>query len=59
MKSVNEIKKDLYATLQELENNHNIKYSLQEYLTTKLSILYDILGEEVEEEYWERIENLI
>jgi len=59
MKSVQEIKKDLFATLHELETRETMPNHLQNYLTTKLSILYDILGEEVPEEYWERIENFI
>lgn len=58
MKSKDEILKMLYVTLAELqgtswtEENKN----LEEYLRIKLTVLYDILGEEVPEEYWEQVE---
>lgn len=58
MKKKEDILKDLYSTLAELqgtewsEENEN----LEKYLKIKLSVLYDILGEEVPEEYWEQIE---
>lgn len=58
MKSIEEIKKDLFATLHELESNTPSE-QLKNHLTIKLEVLYDILGEEVPEEYWERIEALI
>lgn len=55
MKSKEEILKDLLATLTELQNGVSGEI-LKTYLETKLSILYDILGEDVPEEYWEQIE---
>ena len=58
MKKKEEILSDLMATLSELQ--HGVKEeSLKIYLETKLKILYDILGEDVPEEYWEQIEELI
>ena len=58
MKSKEEILKDLFVTLAELQHG-NLNYSLEAYLKTKLEILYDILGEDVPEEYWEQIEEEI
>lgn len=55
MKSKEEILKDLLATLAELQSGVSGEI-LKTYLETKLSILYDILGEDVPEEYWEQIE---
>ena len=55
MKSKEEILKDLLATLTELQNGVHGEI-LKSYLETKLSILYDILGEDVPEEYWDQIE---
>lgn len=58
MKKKEEILKDLYATLEELQGTNWTEENkgLMEYLKIKLSVLYDILGEEVPEEYWEQIE---
>jgi len=58
MKKKEEILKDLYCTLAELESNTGGK-DLRNYLRIELQILYDILGEDVKEEYWERIEEEI
>ena len=55
MKSKEEILKDLLATLAELQNGVHGEI-LKTYLETKLQILYDILGEDVPEEYWDQIE---
>lgn len=55
MKSKEEILKDLLVTLAELQNGVHGEI-LKTYLETKLQILYDILGEDVSEEYWEQIE---
>lgn len=55
MKSKEEILKDLLATLAELQNGVTGEI-LKTYLETKLQILYDILGEDVPEEYWNQIE---
>lgn len=62
MKSVNEIKKTLFATLSELESmKHDDNNLLQHDLRSKLSTIYeDILDEEyIPEEYWQRIEDQI
>ena len=58
MKKKEEILKDLYATLAELQGTVWTEESkgLMKYLKIKLSVLYDILGEEVPGEYWEQIE---
>lgn len=57
MKKKEDILKDLYATLAELQGlTDRGNKGLMECLKIKLSILYDILGEEVPEEYWEQIE---
>lgn len=58
MKKKEEILKDLYATLAELQGTNWTEENkgLMEYLKIKLSVLYDILGEEVPERYWEQIE---
>lgn len=58
MKNKEEILKDLYCTLAELESG-TATGDLREYLKIKLEILYNILGEDVKEEYWDRIENMI
>lgn len=55
MKTKNEILKDLMCILAELQSGIDDKY-LEEIQATKLSVLYDILGEDVPEEYWEQIE---
>jgi len=59
MKSMQEITSDLFATLHELESRQDTSKHLYDYLTTRLSVLYDILGDTVPEEYWERIENFV
>jgi len=55
MKTKQEIKKDLFATLAELQSK-TAAGELENYLRIKLQILYDILEEEIDEEYWEQIE---
>ncbi len=61
MKSIEELKKMLFAILKELQdgrttkNNAEFKY----YLQTRLDLLYDILGDEVPEEYWSQIEEAL
>jgi len=60
MKSINEIKKVLFATLSELESIERDENNVsQNALRSKLSTLYeDVLDEsDVPEEYWERIES--
>ena len=51
----------LYGRLAELQNGKvkQDKPNLAEKLKIELALLYDILGEEVPEEYWEQIEELI
>lgn len=61
MKTIKEIKSMLFARLVELENGQ-IKIqnlAIVKQLSIELSLLYEILGEDVEEEYWERIEHQI
>ena len=51
----------LFVKLSELQNS-NIKTIDPEFakqLKIELSLLYDILGEEIEEEYWKQIEKEI
>ena len=60
MKTKQELLKMLFFRLAELQDGrckHNI--GLTESLKTELNLLYDILGEEVPEEYWEQIEKEI
>lgn len=51
--------KELYATLAELESGTVDSKELKIHLSAKLETLYDILEEEVDEEYWGRIEKFI
>ena len=62
MKTKQELLKELYSTLWECQQEkdfdvfHNL---LHVRLSEKLEVLYNILGEEVDEEYWEEIEKYI
>ena len=59
MKSKEELLKMLYSRLTELEDGR-IKNADKEYamiMAAELGLLSDILGDEVAEEYWERIDN--
>ena len=59
MKKLQEVKKELFATLWELENT-NPKPSLKKYLQVKLETLNSILDDEdIEEDYWQRIEEAL
>jgi len=58
MKTKQEILKDLFVTLAELQSK-TASENLEKYLKIKLEILYDILGEDVPSEYWEQIEDII
>ena len=59
MKKIKEVKKELFATLWELENT-TPKSSLKKYLQVKLDTLNSILDDEdIEEEYWERIDEAL
>lgn len=58
MKPKEEIRAMLFARICELKHRV-LKKELEKKLKTEASLLYDILGEEVPEEYWEEIEGLI
>ena len=61
MKTKQELLSMLFARLAELQHGgikiDNPEYAKQEAI--ELSLLYDILGDEVPEEYWEQIEKEI
>ena len=61
MKTKQELLQMLYNRLAELQDGKikQNKLNLAEKLKIELALLYDILGEEVPEEYWEQIEELI
>jgi len=58
MKTKQEILKDLFDTLAELESG-KVANGLKRYLKVKLETLYEVMGEDVPEEYWDRIEKAI
>ena len=61
MKSKQELLSMLFSRLAELQHG-GIKVEHPEYAkqeANELALLYDILGDEVPEEYWEQIENEI
>ena len=59
MKKLQEVKKELFATLWELENT-NPNSTFKKYLQVKLDTLNSILDDEdIEEEYWERIDEAL
>lgn len=60
MKTKQELLKMLYITLAELQSGSlDGKPELKVQQQTRLELLYDILGEDVPEEYWEQIEEQI
>ena len=61
MKTKQELLQMLYSRLAELQDGKvkQDKSNLAEKLKIELALLYDILGEEVPEEYWEQIEEVI
>lgn len=64
MKTKQELLQMLFARLAELQDLNKKPITTQNAtlvsrLQAELSLLYDILGEEVPEEYWEQIEELI
>lgn len=60
MKSKEELLSMLYSVLAELQSGTlDRKPELKSRQQTKLELLYDILGEEVPEEYQEQIEEQI
>jgi len=58
MKTKQELLSKLFATLAELQSK-TATGELEKRLRIELELLYDILGEEVPEEYWEQIEKEI
>lgn len=58
MKSKEELSTMAYANLIELEHG-GMKEEVKERLRIELDLLYKILDEDMEEEYWERIEKQI
>lgn len=54
MKNKDDILKDCMCVLAELE--HGVDEHLESYLKAKLSVYVDILGEDIQEEYWERLD---
>lgn len=61
MKTKEELLQMLFAKLAELQNmiKIGVQPSLLMVLQTEVALLYDILGEDVPEEYWEQIEEVI
>lgn len=58
MKTKQELLKMLYTTLAELQSG-TLKREMKSRQQVRLELLYDILGEEVPESYWEQIEKEI
>lgn len=58
MKSAEQIKAMFYATLAELQNGVENE-GIYDRLCAKLSVLYDILDEDIPEEYWEQVEEFV
>jgi hypothetical protein len=56
MKIAAELKSMLFERLAEIKEG-GLTERYEEQLKIELALLYDILGEEVPEEYWEEIEN--
>ena len=61
MKTKEELLQMLFAKLAELQNmiKIGVQPSLLMALQTEVALLYDILGEDIPEEYWEQIEEVI
>ena len=61
MKTKQELLQMLYSRLAELQDGRIRHTNPEMYakLRIELALLYDILGEEVPEEYWEQIEEVI
>ena len=61
MKTKEELLQMLFAKLAELQNmiKIDVQPSLLMVLQTEVALLYDILGVDVPEEYWEQIEEVI
>lgn len=58
MKTKQELLKMLYTTLAELQSGI-LKGEMKSRQQVRLELLYNILGEEVPESYWEQIEKEI
>lgn len=58
MKTKQEILSMLYSRLAELQDGRikTVNPTIAKRLQTELNLLWDILGEDVPEEYWEQIE---
>lgn len=58
MKTKQEILSMLYSRLAELQDGRikTVNSTIAKRLQTELNLLWDILGEDVPEEYWEQIE---
>ena len=61
MKTKQELLQMLFAKLAELQNmiKAGVHTSIQPMLRAEVALLYDILGEDVPEEYWEQIAEVI
>ena len=61
MKTKQEILSMLYSRLAELQDGRikTVNPPVAEILRTELNLLWDILGDDVPEEYWEQIEEEI
>lgn len=61
MKTKEELLQMFFAKLAELQNmiKIGVQPSLLMILQAEVALLYDILGEDVPEEYWEQIEEVI
>jgi hypothetical protein len=53
MKVLQNIKSDFFATLWELQNT-NPQQNLKEYLLIKIGVLFDIIEDELDDEYIEQ-----
>ena len=61
MKTKQEILSMLYSRLAELQDGRikTVNPTMAKMLQTELNLLWDILGDDVPEEYWEQIEEEI
>ena len=58
MKTVEEMKSMLFERLAELQAGR-LRPHVEEQLRVEVALLYNILGEEIAEEYWDVIEECI
>ena len=61
MKTQQELLQMLYSRLAELQDGRikTVNPTVAKKLQTELNLLWDVLGEDVPEEYWEQIEEEI